>query len=870
MSNRQRECTCGAFFLGLAAHHLSFAAIRWSLDVTFPEPYDTFLSRLSWVSLDFISFECVLKQSDSLYFSVYALSALPFLAILLNGAVYVLRRWRAMCIDRTGDDDQLNHQHAYVAILITYLVLPPVSRRQFQALDCVAVAEGSFLRVDTSINCESSKFQAFRVVDALLITVYLSIVLFWLVILLKHRKHMNPWLSDEARSLYLRNKDPKLASFSFLFQVYRIDYYAFECAEMFRRLLFIGIIPLVSSSSSRRAACGVALALFFTATYREMQPFVRDATNTLAQVASYVVLFTYGGALAIATGLDKKLNPFVFGSVLLGVNLAILVAVLGFGVRKHAEGSQWLRELTEDECELLGAMMEGRGVLAACGEGGGDLEMVGSESDHGLQVKENNELLKQVLISPKEIVIDKRIGAGSFGEVFSGTCLGAPVAIKTMHVINEISVQGFRLEILMTRSLRHPCIVGFVGATWSRELTCLLLEWMPHGSMGDLIKSKKEPLDWNEPLLRLVTDVARGMVYMHGRDYIDELTGVAQKCVLHRDLKPDNALITPWRGAKISDFGTSRAFNTGTDMTVVGTPLFAAGEVMRAEDYDETVDVYSFGMILVNVAVRDQGLVPFISSRWQAAFQAQKVPNPNSIGFRRVMRCIWDDGWRPFSSEDTLPNAPLSLSDLAVRCCDHDPSARPSFQDILAELIGPCLKEVEKEERPIVGTNDREPGHRAAASEDAWRRSKHRRRFSDMSRNTQASLQTTSGRRTSSASEQQQQQQQRPRQSSIAAVSLRNSTFVKKLFSMPAAVRTLGTNSDIIKSTESGTCDPSDFKTLESMAAEEEHERRRSDHIIRTSATFRPSSNPLVATARRAFTSTAAGDPVLGVETVEF
>jgi serine/threonine protein kinase len=735
----------------------------WSLDMTFPEPYSWFLRSLSWVSFDFLSFECAFKRSNSLFYTVYAWSALPLLVILLNGAVYRCRLWwsRGAIGASSGDNQfgqQLEQQHAYIAVLITYLVLPPVSRRQFQALDCVTVAGGKFLRMDTSVDCDSPEFRSFRVVDACLISVYLSIVVFWLAILLKNRKLMNPWLTDEARSVYLRNMDPKLAAFSFLFQVYRVDYYAFECAEMLRRLLFIGVLPLVSSSSSRRAACGVALALFFTATYREVRPFVRDATNTLAQVASYVVLLTYCGALAISTGLDKNTNPFVFGSVLLGVNLVILGVVLGFGFQKHAAGRQWLRELTEDECELLGAMMEGRGA-AADNQHGGDVEMSGSESDdRGLQVKENNKLLKQLLMSPHEVVIDKKIGAGSFGEVFSGSCLGMPVAIKTMHVINEISVQGFRQEILVTSSLRHPCIVGFVGATWSRELTCLILEWMPHGSMGDLLDSKKVPLDWSEPLLRLATDVARGMVYMHGREYVDELTEVSQKCVLHRDLKPDNTLITPWRGAKISDFGTSRARNAGTDMTVVGTPLFAAGEVMRGEDYDESVDVYSFGMILVSMAVREQGIVPFISHRWQAAFQAQTVPDPNSIGFRRVMKCLWDEGWRPFSTNDALPNAPLSMNELAVRCCDHEPAARPSFQDILAVLTGACLEEVERE-GPFVGLDDRACLQGATltpvdSSEDARRRSEHQQKFSAVFLNPQASLQHVGGRRRSSASEQ--------------------------------------------------------------------------------------------------------------------
>jgi len=168
-----------------------------------------------------------------------------------------------------------------------------VSRRQFQALDCVSVAGGSYLRVDTSIDCASARFRTFRVVDGLLIAAYLSIVLLWLVLLCKNRARMNPWLSDQARSLYLRDRDEKLGSYRLLFQPYRIHCYHFECIEMLKRMLFVSALPLVSPMPSRRAACGVALALFFAPMYREVQPFVRDATNKLAILASYAVLLTY-------------------------------------------------------------------------------------------------------------------------------------------------------------------------------------------------------------------------------------------------------------------------------------------------------------------------------------------------------------------------------------------------------------------------------------------------------------------------------------------------------------------------------------------------------------------------------------------------
>ena len=108
------------------------------------------------------------------------------------------------------------------------------------------------------------------------------------------------------------------------------------------------------------------------------------------------------------------------------------------------------------------------------------------------------------------------------------------MAIKTLREINEHNVRSFRAEILLTSSLRHPNIVGFVGATWSRKLTCLILEWMPRGSMGDLLASRTVSLGWSEPLLRLATDVARGMGYMHSRSYTSEATGVLHSCVLHR------------------------------------------------------------------------------------------------------------------------------------------------------------------------------------------------------------------------------------------------------------------------------------------------------------------------------------------------
>ena len=72
------------------------------------------------------------------------------------------------------------------------------------------------------------------------------------------------------------------------------------------------------------------------------------------------------------------------------------------------------------------------------------------------QQKAEERLLKQVLLQPGDVHMDKKVGAGSFGEVFRGSCLGQPVAVKTMIDVTEENVTAFRREILLTAKLRHP------------------------------------------------------------------------------------------------------------------------------------------------------------------------------------------------------------------------------------------------------------------------------------------------------------------------------------------------------------------------------------------------------------------------------
>jgi serine/threonine protein kinase len=68
----------------------------------------------------------------------------------------------------------------------------------------------------------------------------------------------------------------------------------------------------------------------------------------------------------------------------------------------------------------------------------------------------------------------------------------------------------------------------------------LVLEWVPKGSLSDLLADSMAAagvggaLRWDEQLLTLAQDVARGMAYLHGREYLDEVDGSKRQCILHR------------------------------------------------------------------------------------------------------------------------------------------------------------------------------------------------------------------------------------------------------------------------------------------------------------------------------------------------
>ena len=205
---------------------------------------------------------------------------------------------------------------------------------------------------------------------------------------------------------------------------------------------------------------------------------------------------------------------------------------------------------------------------------------VGSKEEAEAYRKRSDNILKEYLISPELVVLENKVGSGSFGDVYKGKCLGDhPAAIKTMKEVTEASALAFRREILLTASLRAPNVVHFVGACWGKELTCLILEWMPHGSLQTMLdldgeqpppaaaealsralgedvagaaaasaaasaaRKAERLLHWGEPLLRLATDIARGMAYLHNRRLVRPLLQRAKNLIGRLNACPESGVV---------------------------------------------------------------------------------------------------------------------------------------------------------------------------------------------------------------------------------------------------------------------------------------------------------------------------------------
>jgi hypothetical protein len=265
---------------------------RWNLDIKFPPPFSNMFEFLSVFSFDFLSLDCFSTyEEDRFYMVVYYWSFIPMLiAFFLFWSYYFRRFLLSKYPYFESNTHKIYNQHAWCVLLLTYVVLPATSMRQLQSFDCVDINNQSYLRNDTSVNCNSERYYQFRSIIVVLFCFYQFIPVVWMALLYQIRYYLRPsreFNDEEEEDVFIefRDNNEKLAPLKFLFKDYKCNKWWFEVSDMYRRIIFVGVLPLVSSVAATRASFGCILSIISLVYFREEAPYRFESTNALAYVA---------------------------------------------------------------------------------------------------------------------------------------------------------------------------------------------------------------------------------------------------------------------------------------------------------------------------------------------------------------------------------------------------------------------------------------------------------------------------------------------------------------------------------------------------------------------------------------------------------
>jgi serine/threonine protein kinase/beta-lactam-binding protein with PASTA domain len=251
------------------------------------------------------------------------------------------------------------------------------------------------------------------------------------------------------------------------------------------------------------------------------------------------------------------------------------------------------------------------------------------------------------------------IARGGMSTVYRGvdTRLDRPVAVKVMspqYVADPTFLNRFEREARLAASLGHPGVVAVYDQGHDGDLVFLVMELVDGGTLRDLIR-ERGPLP--VPVVLAILD-----------PLLDALAAAHAGGLVHRDVKPENVLISARGTVKIADFGLVRAVGSHTVATgdvILGTVAYLSPEQVATGVSDTRTDVYAAGVVAFEMLT---GRPPY------------EGDNAMSVAYQHVHNDVPAPSTRG-------PEVPALLDDLIVAATSRDPADRPRDAGaFLAEL----------------------------------------------------------------------------------------------------------------------------------------------------------------------------------------
>ncbi|THG20088.1 hypothetical protein TEA_011067 [Camellia sinensis var. sinensis] len=268
-----------------------------------------------------------------------------------------------------------------------------------------------------------------------------------------------------------------------------------------------------------------------------------------------------------------------------------------------------------------------------------------------------------------------KLGEGGYGCVYKGMLRsGHPAAIKILDK-SKANGQDFINEVATIGRIHHVNVVRLIGYCVQRSKRALVYEFMPNGSLEKYIFSQEGNVHLGcMQMYKISLGVARGIDYLHRGCDIQ---------ILHFDIKPHNILLDENFTAKLSDFGLAKLYPTNDSIVSLtaarGTMGYMAPELFYKNigGISYKADVYSFGMLLMEMAGRRRNLNVFADHTSQIYFPSW-VYDQSREGTEIEMGQITEE-------ERAMVKKMIIV---ALWCIQMNPSDRPSMSKVVEMLEG--------------------------------------------------------------------------------------------------------------------------------------------------------------------------------------
>ncbi|KAG9141462.1 hypothetical protein Leryth_001899 [Lithospermum erythrorhizon] len=267
------------------------------------------------------------------------------------------------------------------------------------------------------------------------------------------------------------------------------------------------------------------------------------------------------------------------------------------------------------------------------------------------------------------------LAEGGYGSVHRGVLPnGQVVAVKQHKLASSQGDQEFCSEVEVLSCAQHRNVVMLIGFCIEDGRRLLVYEYICNGSLDSYLYGRhRDPLEWSARQ-KIAVGAARGLRYLHEECRVG--------CIVHRDMRPNNILITHDFEPLVGDFGLARwqpDGDKGVETRVIGTFGYLAPEYAQSGQITEKADVYSFGVVLVEL-ITGRKAVDLNRPKGQQCLTEWARPLLDEYAIEELVD--------PRLGNDFSEQEAHSMLHAASMCIRRDPQSRPRMSQVLRRLEG--------------------------------------------------------------------------------------------------------------------------------------------------------------------------------------